>query len=133
MIKNNIKEKIGSLKISQDVIFNIANIAANEINGVSSVVCSSTCKSIFNFKKNLPARNIKVNISNDSAVIDVFIKVKYNVKIQQVSQLIQHKVKDAVQSITGIAISKVNVHITDIDFSDEQTNDEPNMDNKDVE
>lgn len=116
MVQKNDKESIGSLKISQEVIKSIASVAANEVEGVASVAQTNNVKDVFNIKKSLSSKSIKVNINNDMAVIDIYINVNDGVKIQAVSQKVQQKVKDEVQSMTGIAISKVNVHIVGIDF-----------------
>ena len=116
MIQKNDKESIGSLKISQEVIESIASVAASEVEGVASVTDFGKVKDVFNIKKNMSSKSIKVDINNDMAVIDVYINVDAGAKIQIVSQKVQQKVKDAVQSMTGIAISKVNVHIVGIDL-----------------
>lgn len=119
MIQKNDKESIGSLKISQEVIESIASVAASEVEGVASVTDFGKVKDVFNIKKNMSSKSIKVDINNDMAVIDVYINVDAGAKIQIVSQKVQQKVKDAVQSMTSIAISKVNVHIVGIDFCSE--------------
>lgn len=140
MIKKNEKESIGSLKISQEVITSIANMAAGEVEGVASIVDNGKIRDIFSkdifnkdmfgIKKGLMPKSMRVDVSNDLAVIDVCIKVKHGCKIQIVSQNVQQKVKDAIQSMTGIAISKVNVHIVGIDFeSDPENNSENNLEN----
>lgn len=115
MIKSNEKEPVGSLKISQEVIESIASVAASEVEGVASVVDNVKLKDVFNIKS-LTSKSIKVNINNDFAVIDVYINIKHGAKIQVVSHEVQKKVKDAIQSMTGIAISKVNVHIMGLEF-----------------
>ncbi|MBP0979273.1 MAG: Asp23/Gls24 family envelope stress response protein [Oscillospiraceae bacterium] len=126
MIKNNSvneKESVGSLKISQEVIESIASVAASEVEGVASVADNIKSKDVFNIKKSLMSKSIKVNINNDIAVIDVYINIKHGAKIQVVSECVQKKVKDAIQSMTGIAISKVNVHIIGIEFDEEDNKD----------
>ncbi len=120
MIKKNLKESVGSLKISEDVICSISNVAAMEVDGVASIADSGKIKDVFNIKKGLKSKSIKVDINNDLAVIDVYINLKNGAKIQTVSQHVQQKVKDAIQSMTGIAISKVNVHIVGIEFENNE-------------
>ncbi len=122
MIKENKKEVIGSLKISQSVIESIANAAAGEVEGVSSVADRGNIRDVFNIKRGVNSKSIKVDVRNDVTVIDVYINLKYGAKIQTVSQQVQQKVKDSIQSMTGIAISKVNVHIMAIDFDDNKNN-----------
>lgn len=118
MNKKNQNEIDGNLKISQDVIAAIAKEAAGEVDGVASIVDDVKMKDVFHFKNGLIPKSIKVNINNDIAVIDVYINVKHGSKIQLVCQEVQQKVKDSIQSMTGIAISKVNVHILGIEFNE---------------
>jgi len=119
-MKKDQKETIGSLKISENVIETIANTAAMEVEGVSSIAETGTIKDVFNIKKSLSSRSSKMVITNDTAVIDVYINMKHGFKIQSTSQQVQQKVKDSIQSMTGIIISKVNVHIVKIEFDKPQ-------------
>ncbi len=133
MIKKNERESIGSLKISQEVITSIANVAACEVEGVASIVDNGKIKDMFNIKRGFAAKSMKIDAENDLAVIDVYINVKHGSKIQIISQNVQKKVKDAIQSMTGIAISKVNVHIVGINFENENVEDDSDVCHEDVE
>ncbi len=115
MNQNDISERIetGNLKISEDVIASITNIASKEVEGVAELAASpANIKGLF---KSKPAKSsVIVNLNDGVAVIDVYLKLKYGAKVQTVSGELQKKVKDSVQNMTGIAVSKVNVHISGI-------------------
>ena len=105
------KQPAGSLKISQEVLATIANFASEEIDGVVSYT------PIKNFlKKGSIARPIQISLNDDVAVIDISVNLKYGANIPEVAETLQKTVKDAVQNMTGITVSKVNVHVAGIVF-----------------
>ena len=112
----NDKKKIaGTLKVSEDTIIRIAESAAAEIKGVALSATNKLAvlspKSKVNEKIIAP---IKLKLSNDSASIDIAIIISSNAKASEVAKKVQNNVKATVQSMTGIAVSKVNVTIADI-------------------
>ncbi len=115
MNQNDISERIetGNLNISEDVIASITNIASKEVEGVAELaVVPASIKGLF---KSKPVKSsVSVNLNDGVAVIDVYLKLKYGAKVQSVAEELQKKVKDSVQNMTGIAVSKVNVHISGI-------------------
>ncbi len=52
------------------------------------------------------------------AIIDIRLKVKNGVKIPELSKKLQANVKEAVQNMTGVVVSKVNLQIAGVDFED---------------
>lgn len=115
MNQNDISERIetGNLNISEDVIASITNIASKEVEGVAELaIAPASIKGLF---KSKPVKSsVTVNLNDGVAVIDVYLKLKYGAKVQSVAEELQKKVKDSVQNMTGIAVSKVNVHISGI-------------------
>ncbi len=107
------QQETGNLKISEDVVASITNIASKEIEGVAELaVAPANIKGLF--KSKAVKSSVEVDLNDGVAIIDVYLKLKYGAKVQAVSQEIQKKVKDSVQNMTGIAVSKVNVHIAGI-------------------
>ena len=116
---NQVNQTVGSLKISEEVIATIASLATKEINGVASLANSPVdIKGIFVKAKSKGSKSIRIELSDDVAVIDVYVNLNYGAKIPDVSEQIQNNVKTAVQNMTGIAVSKVNVHIEGISFDE---------------
>lgn len=103
----------GNLKISEDVIASIAKIAAKEVEGVAELTTvPANLKGVF---KSKPVKTpVIVNLNDEVVVIDIYLKLKYGAKVQSVSAEVQKKIKDSVQNMTSIAVSKVNIHITSI-------------------
>lgn len=105
----------GTLRISQDVIATIASCAATEIAGVAGLCANATnLKNLFT--KNAVNKSIVVDLGDDVAMIDVHLNLLAGTRIPAVSEAVQSAVKEAVQNMTGITVSRVNVFIGDITF-----------------
>jgi len=77
-------------------------------------------KTLINALTPAPSKSIHITMDDGVAVIDVFVSLKYGANIPEVAANIQSNIKNNVQNMTGIAVSKVNVHIADIDLSEAQ-------------
>ncbi|WRS28147.1 Asp23/Gls24 family envelope stress response protein [Oscillospiraceae bacterium MB08-C2-2] len=109
------KQSTGSLKISQEVIATICSVAALEIDGVSSLAESpaSLWGLLGSSNRN---KSIQVSLSDDFAEINIHLNLDFGAKITQVGPAVQAAIKDSVQNMTGIAVSKVNVYVAGIVF-----------------
>ena len=101
-----------NIKIADDVIAVIAGAAASEVPGVASMAggFAGGISEVFSGKKNC-AKGIKVEAGEKETRIDVNIIVEYGVRIPDVAFEIQNRVKKAVESMTGLKVLDVNVHV----------------------
>ena len=100
------------IKISNDVIAVIAGVAASEVPGVATMAggLAGGLTEALKGKKNL-AKGIKVEATESTAKIDVNIIVEYGSRIPDVAFEIQNRVKTSVESMTGLKVNEVNVHV----------------------
>jgi uncharacterized alkaline shock family protein YloU len=99
---------VGTVKIADDVVAMIAGLAATEIEGVSSL--SGTGKAgVRN-----PAKGIKVEIIGKRVKVDMAIIVGYGFNIPAISQKAQYKVKAAIENMTGLMVTDVNLRVAGI-------------------
>ncbi|MEA4826543.1 Asp23/Gls24 family envelope stress response protein [Clostridium sp. JNZ J1-5] len=107
--------EMGIVKISDEVVEVIAGLAASEIDGIEgmSTTIVGGITQILSGKKNV-SKGIKVNVGEDSATIDIFVVVKYGIKIPDVAKRVQENVKKSVESMTGLNVSAVNVNIQNV-------------------
>lgn len=111
MIKQN--NTSSSLKISEDVIASVAKVAASEVHGVASMAeAPVNIRSVISPKG--AAKSIRINMKKDVAEIGVYVNVEQSARIPDVCEEIQKRVKQAVQSMTGMVVSKVNVYVADV-------------------
>lgn len=109
-------EPIGNIKISVDVVAKIAGIAASEIDGVSAMHRSFVGGVAQKLGKKNSSQGVKVEITEDMTNIDLYLIVEYGVKIPELAWNVQESVKASVESMTGLNVAAVNIHIEGIDF-----------------
>ena len=112
-------EQTGNVKISEEVVAIVAGVAASEINGVAGMA-NSIAGGFYELlgKKNF-TKGVKVAIEGESTTIDIFIIVEYGSKIPEVAWEIQEKVKNQVETMTGLTVSNVNIHIQGVNIKNE--------------
>ena len=116
-----VKEDSGNVNISDDVVAAIAGIAASEIDGVYSMsggVASGIAEKL-GAKKSLQ-KGVKVDINPEGSIIDLYITVEFGIRIPELAWNIQENVKNSVETMTGISISKVNIHIDGVHFKEDE-------------
>lgn len=111
-LEEEIKTENEGIQISNDVVAVIAGVAVSEVSGVAGMAggFAGGISEVFSGKKNL-AKGIKVEVSGAQAKIDVNIIVEYGSRIPDVAFEIQNRVKKAVESMTGLKVEEVNVHV----------------------
>ena len=106
----------GSVNISEDVISIIAMEAMREVEGFGSISNPLSKDLAELIGKKSAARGVSVLPEEDSVSIDVFISVKYNYSVVQVSQAIQEAIRNSVEDMTGIPVKAVNVQVGSVAF-----------------
>ncbi len=101
---------LGTIEIAPEVIEVIAGLATVEVDGVAGMSggLSSGIAELLG-RKNL-SKGVKVD------AVDVSIIVHYGRKIPEISTEIQRNVKRSIESMTGLNVVEVNVHIHDVHF-----------------
>ena len=118
MEENKTVDNIGNLVISEDVIASIA-LNAEDVEGVSSFAARTPdVHSIFKLGEGA-AKSVRVLSSDNDVKIYIHVNIAPGTKIPKVAADIQKNVKNAVQSMTGKMVSKVNVSIAGMDIKPE--------------
>ena len=115
------------VKIANDVIAVIAGVAVSEVSGVYAMSggFAGGITEVLKGKKNL-AKGIKVEVNDKTTKIDVNIIVEYGTRIPDVAFEIQSKVKKAVETMTGLSVTEVNVHVQGVNTDNKLENKEVN-------
>ncbi len=101
----------GSMKISEDVVRTIVKTVLSEMDGVHSLASRTAGDSVW---KSPVLSPIGVSLEADVAVIEIAVNLCYGFRLRDVAEQIQNRVKNTVQDMTGIAVSRVNVQVADI-------------------
>ena len=115
----NEQENLGTVKISDEVVNVIAEIAALEIDGVqgmqggAAAAVGNNISQILKGKK-ATGKSVKVALGEGTAIIDIFLSVEYGRKIPDIVAQVQENVKKTVEAMTGLAVEAVNMNITNI-------------------
>ena len=117
-----------AIKIADDVVAVIAGVAVSEVPGVANMAggFAGGITEVLSGKKNM-AKGIKVDVGEKETKIDVNIIVEYGTRIPDVAYEIQTKVKKAVETMTGLKVVEVNVHVQGVNISTVNNNGEKNI------
>lgn len=105
---------VGSIQIADDVVAMVASLAATEIDGVSSMVGNITNELMGKVGMKKLTKGVKVDILGSVVRIDLAIVLEYGFNILETSQKVQNKVKTAVENMTGLTVSDVNIRIANV-------------------
>lgn len=121
----NESENNNKIRIADEVVAIIAGKAVSEIQGVYEMSggFAGGISEVLSGKKNL-AKGIKVVVTEKDTKIDVNIIVEYGVRIPEIAFEIQTKVKKAVETMTGLKVIEVNVHVQGVNTNIEKKEEE---------
>ncbi len=116
-------DDICQIKISPDVIIVIAHTVASEVEGVAAMNANiaDNISSVLG-RKNVP-KGVKVEIDGNDVTIDLYIIVDYGARIPEVAWKIQERVKSSVESMTGMNVSSINIHVQGVSFEKNKESD----------
>ncbi len=115
---------VGSIRIADEVVSIIAGLAATEVEGIAAM-SGGLVGGIAEIlgKKNF-AKGVKVEVGEREAAVDLYIIVNYGVRIPDVALTVQENVKRSIESMTGLSVVEVNVHVQGVGFQADNKDDE---------
>ena len=118
-------EDNSNIRIADDVVAVIAGVAVSEVPGVAEMSggFAGGISEVLSGKKNL-SKGIKVESSEKQTKIDVNIIVEYGIRIPDVAFEIQNRVKKAVESMTGLKVTQINVNVQGVNTDSVVKNEE---------
>ena len=126
VVEGGVAVEDSGITIADDAVAIIAGKAASEVPGICSMSggFAGGITEVLSGKKNL-AKGIKVESEGKNVKIDVHIIVEYGTRIPDVAFEIQNRVKKNVETMTGLKVTEVNVHVqginTDMDKQEAET------------
>ncbi len=119
-MEKTMNSKKGSLRVSENVIMTIVKNAVSEVEGVSRI--ANRTISIRSFlQSDTDQSDIRVTMLDGVCRIALTIIASSGYNIVNVCEQLQTKIKAAVQSMTGVTVSKVDITVDDVDFVSEAT------------
>lgn len=111
----------GSVRIASEVVKIIAGLAATEVNGVAGMSGGVVDGFTELLKKKNLSKGVKVEVGEKQAAVDLFIVIEYGARIPDTAYTVQENVKRAIESMTGLEVVEVNVHIQGVEFKPEES------------
>ncbi|MCI5883654.1 MAG: Asp23/Gls24 family envelope stress response protein [Eubacterium sp.] len=108
------KDSIGEVQIASDVVSAIAGISAAEVDGVQSISGGGINDIAGKLGMKNYSKGVRVTIAGEKAAVEISVTLKYGYSIPEVSEKVQEKVSQAIKSMTGLEVEKVNVRIAGI-------------------
>ena len=109
----------GSITYANEVIAIIAGVACNEVEGIAGMVVGNGFGEIIGRNRNI-TRGVKVELGSEEASVDLYIIVEYGQPIQKVALEAQENVRKAIESMTGLHVVRVDVHVQGVSFEKEK-------------
>ena len=110
---------LGSVTFADEVIATIAGLAATEIKGVAAMSGNVSSSIGEMLGKKAYSKGVKVEVGKEEAAIDLYLTVSYGAIIQEVCKNVQENVRKAIETMTGLKVVEVNVHVLGIKFEKE--------------
>jgi uncharacterized alkaline shock family protein YloU len=109
-------ESTGKTTVSPEVLTTIARLSALSVPGVSRMAgVSGGVNRLF---KRGPSDGVRIEVQDNLVFGDVFLVLKKDVNVREVSRNVQGQVLRAIQEMVGMDIGKIDIHIEDIDYEE---------------
>ena len=105
---------LGEVKIADEVVAIIAGLAATEV--VSSMAGNITNELVSKLGMKNLSKGVRVEVLSGIVNVDVALNIAYGYSIPEVSAKVQERVKSAIENMTGLEVSIVNVRIASVDM-----------------
>ena len=112
----------GTVSFATEVVATIAGLAATEVDGVASMISPSAgLADMFTRKSNRNlTKGVRIDLEDNRVSVDITITVDYGSPVPDVARNIQENVKKAIETMSGLDVRNVDVHVTGISFEREQ-------------
>ena len=107
---------MGEVQIADEVVAVIAGLAATEVEGVASMAGNITNELVAKLGwKNL-SRGVQVSVEDEEVRVSLALNMNYGYSIPKTAAKVQDKVKTAIESMTGLAVTEVKIAIAGVDM-----------------
>lgn len=109
----------GKTTIAIDVLVTIASLTTLSVPGVSRFSPTPVPRVKDIFKRGQLFEGVLIDVQDDTVYVDLYVIMKHDVNIRDVSRIIQHEAARAISDMVGMQVGRINVHVEDIDYPSE--------------
>ncbi|HOA90804.1 MAG: Asp23/Gls24 family envelope stress response protein [Bacillota bacterium] len=124
ILVNTERSDLGQVRIADEVVGIIAGLAASEVEGVHSMSGGITGGIYDMFGRKNFSKGVKVEVGQVEVAVDIAIFLEYGYRVPDVATRVQENVKKAIESMTGLTVVEINVHVQGIHFPQTQVPEE---------
>lgn len=110
------EDNMGVVQIADDVVAMIAGLAATEVEGVSAMAGNITNELMSKVGMKNLTKGVKVEVADGNVTVDLAVMMEYGFNIPATSQIVQTKVKNAIENMTGLSVVDVNIRIAGVNM-----------------
>lgn len=110
----------GEVKIADEVVAIIADLAATEVEGVASMAGNITNELISRLGMKNLSKGVKVDVLEGVVTVSLTLNLKYNYSVVEVSGKVQEKVKNAIENMTGLEVADVNIKVAGVEMENQE-------------
>ena len=107
----------GQITYANEVISTIVSVATTEVDGISGIAGSGSLSGLL--AKGRTPRGVRVDMTGQDVSVDVSVTVDYGMPIQKVGRNAQENVRKSIESMTGLHVEKVDLHVVGVSFEKE--------------
>lgn len=104
----------GKTTIAPDVLVTIVRLTVLGVPGVSRLATNPSEVERW-FSKNI-SEGIKVTVEGNVVYADIYVILKPDLNVREVSRNIQSQVTRAISEMVGMEVGRINIHVEDIDY-----------------
>ncbi|MBE5964584.1 MAG: Asp23/Gls24 family envelope stress response protein [Lachnospira sp.] len=108
---------MGEVKIADEVIAIIAGLAATEVKGVACMAGNITNELVSKLGMKNLSKGVKIDLDENQLSVYLSLNLEYGYSIVEVTEAVQEKVKSAIETMTNLEVTAVNVRIASVNIS----------------
>lgn len=107
-----VKNDIGTIYITEDVMLKVVGYAALECYGIVAMSSKRAKDGLVQWlgRENL-SKGVQLKLVDDMLDVDLFIIVEYGISISEVCKTIVETVRYKLESMTGVKVRRVNISV----------------------
>lgn len=107
-------QNVGAVQIADDVVAMIASLAATEVEGVSAMAGNITNELMGKVGMKKLTKGVRVTVADGCVRVDLAVTMEYGYNIPATCHRVQAKVKAAIENMTGLSCTDVNIRIAGV-------------------
>ncbi len=113
-------EDLGTVKIADEVVLIIAGRAATEVKGVTALSGNISNDEIGRSGTRGLSKGVRIQVTEEEVMVDLSLQIAYGYSVPEITHAVREKVKSAIETMTGLHVSKVNIRIADVNFDNDK-------------